>query len=84
MFSSSAALVPAAADMPLAALPLANLQRQELQRGFAEQKGGLRRAAEETLRRVVEGKARDDEEAALQVLLRICMYNDIAVMFWRE
>ncbi|CAN0399475.1 unnamed protein product, partial [Pylaiella littoralis] len=41
-------------------------QSQELQRRFAEQKGGLRRAAEETLRRVVDGKARDDEEAALQ------------------
>lgn len=47
-----------------------NVQRLELQRGWAEEKGGLRRAAEDALRRVVDAKGRVEEEAALKVRAR--------------
>eukprot|EP00903_Cladosiphon_okamuranus_P016387 g15112.t1 len=41
-------------------------QRLDLQRAWAEEKGGLRRAAEDALRRVVDAKTRAEEEAAQQ------------------
>lgn len=47
-----------------------NAQRLDLQRGWAEEKGGLRRAAEDALRRVVDAKTRAEEEAALKVRAR--------------
>lgn len=47
-----------------------NAQRLDLQRGWAEEKGGLRRAAEDALRRVVDSKTRAEEEAALKVCVR--------------
>ncbi|CAM9692262.1 unnamed protein product, partial [Ectocarpus sp. 8 AP-2014] len=39
-------------------------QRLDFQRGWAEEKGGLRRAAEDALRRAMEGNVREREEAA--------------------
>lgn len=42
-------------------------QRLELQRGWAEEKGTLRRASEDALRRAAEGRKRFEEEAALEV-----------------
>eukprot|EP00752_Nemacystus_decipiens_P002681 g2507.t1 len=44
-------------------------QRVSLQRGWAEEKGGLRRAAEDALRRAVDAKTRVEEEAALKAQL---------------
>lgn len=44
-----------------------NAQRVEMQRGWAEEKGGLRRAGEDALRRAVDAKARAEEEASLKV-----------------
>ncbi|CAM9419821.1 unnamed protein product [Ectocarpus sp. 13 AM-2016] len=41
-------------------------QRLDLQRGWAEEKGGLRRAAEDALRRAMEGNARAREESAVK------------------
>lgn len=43
-------------------------QRLSLQRGWAEDKAGLRRAADDALRRATEGRARAEEEAAQQVM----------------
>lgn len=43
-------------------------QRLSLQRGWAEDKAGLRRAADDALRRATEGRARAEEEAAQQVI----------------
>eukprot|EP00904_Undaria_pinnatifida_P002435 jgi/Undpi1/12192/HiC_scaffold_5.g01868.m1 len=42
-------------------------QKLELQRGWAEEKGRARRAAEDSLRRAEEGRARAEVEAALEV-----------------
>lgn len=52
--------------------PVAARQRLDLQRGWAEEKAGLRRASEDALRRAVEGNARAREEAALKVPNMLC------------
>ena len=49
-------------------------QRMELQRSWVAEKGGLRRAAEDALRRAVGEKARAGEEAAKEVLYCIFVY----------
>lgn len=42
-------------------------QKQELTRGWAEERSGLRRSAEDAQRRATEGKARAEEETAREV-----------------
>lgn len=51
-------------------LPLARRQKLELQRGWTEEKGRVRRAADDALRRAEEGRARAEVEATQEVCCR--------------
>lgn len=67
--------LPAAADTTASAAAAAGAcwtaswQRLDLQRGWAEEKGAMRRSAEDALRRASEGKARAEEKAGLEVMI---------------